>query len=208
MDPGSADLRNDCRHWPLCRWRPSFDLPKHPERKVAFPKRIRQRCQISCEAPSGQRSQQKIRQPQERYNSSYSGVNDIKNHRYLNTINFANLLAKKISPPFRPEVKGSNDTSNFSNYPENNTQGVEIAAAEDPFLKWDWYHHLLCYQIIYHKLMSSWSTGLLAFLLLHLLHFFLLFHLLPLFDVFFLLFLLLGFLVLQGFSLGGPFLTS
>ena len=50
-------------------------------------------------------------------NDYNSGVNDIKNHRYLNTINFANLLSKKISPPYRPEVKGSNDTSNFSNYP-------------------------------------------------------------------------------------------
>lgn len=51
------------------------------------------------------------------------GVNDIKNHRYLNTINFANLQSKKISPPYRPDVKGMNDTSNFSNYPENPVQG-------------------------------------------------------------------------------------
>lgn len=65
------------------------------------------------------------------------GVNDIKNHRYLNTINFANLLAKKISPPYRPDVKGSSDTSNFSNYPENSATGSEIPASEDPFLKWD-----------------------------------------------------------------------
>ena len=64
-------------------------------------------------------------------------MNDIKNHRYLNTINFANLLAKKISPPYRPEVKSSNDTSNFSNYPENAAVGNEIPPAEDPFLKWD-----------------------------------------------------------------------
>lgn len=73
------------------------------------------------------------------------GVNDIKNHRYLNTINFANLLAKKISPPYRPDVKGSSDTSNFSNYPENSATGSEIPASEDPFLKWDW----LLYAIIH-----------------------------------------------------------
>jgi protein kinase A len=47
------------------------------------------------------------------------GVNDIKNHRYLNTININNLLAKKISPPYRPVVKGPGDTSNFSNYPDS-----------------------------------------------------------------------------------------
>lgn len=72
-----------------------------------------------------------------RYGNLKNGVNDIKNHRYLNTINFANLLAKKISPPHRPEVKGSSDTSNFSNYPEPTCQGAEIPAADDPFLKWD-----------------------------------------------------------------------
>jgi hypothetical protein len=64
-------------------------------------------------------------------------VNDIKNHRYLNTINFGNLLAKKISPPYRPEVKSSNDTSNFSSYPEPTAQGEEILAVDDPFLKWN-----------------------------------------------------------------------
>ena len=43
-------------------------------------------------------------------------MNDIKNHRYLNTINFANLLAKKISSPYRPHVKSGCDTSNFTTY--------------------------------------------------------------------------------------------
>jgi hypothetical protein len=47
------------------------------------------------------------------------------------------LLAKKISPPYRPEVKSPSDTSNFSTYPENSTQGAEIKPADDPFLNWD-----------------------------------------------------------------------
>lgn len=72
-----------------------------------------------------------------RYGNLKNGVNDIKNHRYLNTINFSNLLAKKISPPYRPEVKSPSDTSNFSTYPENSTQGAEIKPADDPFLNWD-----------------------------------------------------------------------
>ena len=49
------------------------------------------------------------------------GVNDIKQHRYLNTINFANLLIKKISPPFKPKLKSSGDTSNFSTYKDSNS---------------------------------------------------------------------------------------
>jgi hypothetical protein len=64
-------------------------------------------------------------------------VSDIKNHRYLNSINFITLLAKKISPPFRPVVKGSSDTSNFSTYSESGSEGTDIKPSEDPFLKWE-----------------------------------------------------------------------
>lgn len=65
------------------------------------------------------------------------GVNDIKNHRYLNTINLTNLFAKKISPPYRPVVKNASDTSNFSTYPDSGNEPVSIKTSEDPFLKWE-----------------------------------------------------------------------
>ena len=55
----------------------------------------------------------------------------------MNSINFNSLLAKKISPPFRPIVKNSFDTSNFSNYSDANIEGPEVKPSEDPFLKWD-----------------------------------------------------------------------
>lgn len=67
----------------------------------------------------------------------YSGVNDIKNHRYLNTINMANLFSKKISPPYKPVVKNASDTSNFSSYADSGTEPADIKPADDPFLKWD-----------------------------------------------------------------------
>lgn len=51
-----------------------------------------------------------------RYGNLKNGVNDVKQHRYLNTINFNNLLTKKISPPYKPKVKSPGDTSNFSDY--------------------------------------------------------------------------------------------
>jgi serine/threonine protein kinase len=57
-----------------------------------------------------------------RYGNLKNGVNDIKQHRYLSTINFANLLIKKISPPYRPKVKSAGDTSNFSTYKDSNTE--------------------------------------------------------------------------------------
>jgi hypothetical protein len=66
----------------------------------------------------------------------YKGVNDIKNHRYLNAVNFPNLLAKKVSPPYRPNVKSQGDTSNFATYQEEVIDGAEIKPSEDPFLKW------------------------------------------------------------------------
>lgn len=73
-----------------------------------------------------------------RYGNLKNGVNDIKNHRFLNTINLSSLLAKKISPPYRPIVRAGNDTNNFSHYDENNkSEGKEIPVNEDPFLKWD-----------------------------------------------------------------------
>jgi hypothetical protein len=65
------------------------------------------------------------------------GVSDIKNHRYLNTINMANLFAKKISPPYKPVVKSASDTSNFSTYSDSGTEPADIKPSEDPFLKWD-----------------------------------------------------------------------
>ena len=57
-----------------------------------------------------------------RYGNLKNGVNDIKHHRYMNTINFNNLLSKKISPPYRPKVKSPGDTSNFSSYKDSNSE--------------------------------------------------------------------------------------
>ena len=36
-----------------------------------------------------------------RYGNLKNGVNDIKHHRYLNPINFNNLLSKKIPAPYK-----------------------------------------------------------------------------------------------------------
>lgn len=73
-----------------------------------------------------------------RYGNLKNGVSDIKNHRYLNSISFDSLLNKKLSPPYRPTVRGPSDTSNFSTYPsDNGSDCAEIKPADDPFLKWN-----------------------------------------------------------------------
>ena len=43
----------------------------------------------------------------------YIGINDIKNHRFLATVSFADILNKKVNAPFMPTVKKDDDTSNF-----------------------------------------------------------------------------------------------
>lgn len=57
-----------------------------------------------------------------RYGNLKNGINDIKHHRYMNTMNFVNLSTKKISPPYRPKVKSAGDTSNFSTYKDSNSE--------------------------------------------------------------------------------------
>lgn len=71
-----------------------------------------------------------------RYGNLKNGVNDIKHHRYLSSINFNNLLAKKVSPPHRPNVKSAGDTSNFCTYKESGSEVEEIKPSEDPFKGW------------------------------------------------------------------------
>ena len=69
-----------------------------------------------------------------RYGNLKNGVNDIKKHRFMNTINLNNLLAKKISPPYRPNVKGEDDVSNFGMFEDSMKQTPEVAPEKDPFI--------------------------------------------------------------------------
>lgn len=69
-----------------------------------------------------------------RYGNLKNGVNDIKKHRFMNTINLNNLLAKKISPPYRPNVKGDDDVSNFGVFEDSMKKTPEVAPEKDPFI--------------------------------------------------------------------------
>jgi len=71
-----------------------------------------------------------------RYGNLRGGVGDIKGHRWFNGLDWARLLLKQLPTPYRPTVRSSSDTSNFSNYPDSNSQPHAVRAADDPFLDW------------------------------------------------------------------------
>ena len=42
-----------------------------------------------------------------------AGAEDIKKHKWYSDINFDDLMAKKVEPPIKPDIKGDDDTNNF-----------------------------------------------------------------------------------------------
>ena len=71
-----------------------------------------------------------------RYGNLKNGVKDITGHRFFKHMDWKKLLKKEIVPPYIPNVKGNNDISNFSDYPDSDSETVEIPKEQDPFLKW------------------------------------------------------------------------
>lgn len=72
-----------------------------------------------------------------RYGNLKNGVNDIKTHRFFEVINWSALLNKTIIAPYKPNVKSSNDTSNFGVYTATDDFLIApLKEKEDPFLQW------------------------------------------------------------------------
>lgn len=69
-----------------------------------------------------------------RYGNLKNGVNDIKKHRFLNTVNLGNLLAKKITAPFKPILKSDDDVTNFGIFEDSMKETTSISTDQDPFL--------------------------------------------------------------------------
>jgi protein kinase A len=53
------------------------------------------------------------RRPPERLGCLAGGYRDIKNHAWLQEVNFGKLIKKKIQAPWVPDIKDPLDTSNF-----------------------------------------------------------------------------------------------
>jgi len=71
-----------------------------------------------------------------RYGNLKNGVDDIKGHKWFKDLNWDDLLEKKVTPPFKPVVKGESDTSNFDDYPDSDDMPASVAPTADPFSTW------------------------------------------------------------------------
>merc|ERR1711935_1086107 len=57
-----------------------------------------------------------------RYGNLKNGVDDIKTHKWFKDTNWTDLLEKKLTPTFIPQVSGESDTSMFDDYPDSDEQ--------------------------------------------------------------------------------------
>lgn len=53
-----------------------------------------------------------------RYGNMRNGVADIQSHIWFTTIDWVDILDKKVKPPYVPTVKDEADATNFDDYPE------------------------------------------------------------------------------------------
>lgn len=71
-----------------------------------------------------------------RYGCLKDGVSDIIQHRWFKGFDWEGLLYKKIDAPYVPQVKDEMDTTNYSKYPDTDSEIIELKPDEDPFLEW------------------------------------------------------------------------
>lgn len=71
-----------------------------------------------------------------RYGCLRNGANDIKNHRWFKPLDWFRLGQKQLPVPFIPQVGRPGDTSNFTEYPDSDTQPNEVPRRDDPFIDW------------------------------------------------------------------------
>ena len=71
-----------------------------------------------------------------RYGCLKNGVKDILNHRFFNGFDWKNFVYLTLTPPYIPDVKSEDDTSNFEKYPESDLESAAIDKKNDPFIKW------------------------------------------------------------------------
>ena len=71
-----------------------------------------------------------------RYGCLKNGVKDILNHRFFDGFDWKNFVYLTLTPPYIPDIKSEDDTSNFEKYPESDLESPAIDKKNDPFLKW------------------------------------------------------------------------
>merc|ERR1711957_360273 len=71
-----------------------------------------------------------------RYGNLKNGVDDIKQHKWFNDLDWNQLLEKQLPTPFKPTVKDPSDLSNFDDYPDSDEAPPAVAPGSDPFATW------------------------------------------------------------------------
>jgi len=72
-----------------------------------------------------------------RYGCLKDGANDIKDHKWLKSINWALCLRRGLSPPFIPNVESPDDTSLYDQYPESTDGKITAISAEEQLMHFD-----------------------------------------------------------------------
>ncbi len=71
-----------------------------------------------------------------RFGCLKNGVKDIVNHRFFNGFDWRSFVFIKMEPPYFPPVTKNDDTSNFGDYPDSDTEPTPLNPDKDPFLDW------------------------------------------------------------------------
>jgi len=78
--------------------------------------------------------------PERRLGSSERDAEDVKKQAFFRNINWEDLLARKIQPPFVPTVQSMEDVSNFDE--EFTVEKPVLTPPKDPFPLTDTHHTL------------------------------------------------------------------
>ena len=70
-----------------------------------------------------------------RYGNLKNGVDDIKNHRFFESLQWANLLLKKLDPPYLPKCDQISEKESSFNK-DKNSHAEKVNKDDDPFLDW------------------------------------------------------------------------
>ncbi|CAD8087289.1 unnamed protein product [Paramecium primaurelia] len=71
-----------------------------------------------------------------RFGNLKNGVDDIKQHKWYETLNWKDLFIKKLKPQYIPIIQSDYDTSNFATYPDSTELPDSIKQQDDPFKDW------------------------------------------------------------------------